>query len=92
LTQSSDVTHAVRVVKNVTCLSSLFLPWGQGGSSLEQANVNFIIFFYFTTLRLILLQDEKIEQQYSSRKGGKTNPNELYFVSKIVQTSTVRML
>jgi hypothetical protein len=23
LTQSSDVTHAVRVVKNVTCLSSL---------------------------------------------------------------------
>ena len=24
LTQSSDVTHAVRVVKNVTCLSSLF--------------------------------------------------------------------
>jgi hypothetical protein len=26
LTQSSDVTHAVRVVKNVTCLSSLFSP------------------------------------------------------------------
>jgi hypothetical protein len=25
LTQSSDVTHAVRVVKNVTCLSSLLL-------------------------------------------------------------------
>jgi hypothetical protein len=24
LTQSSDVTHAVRVVKNVTCLSSLY--------------------------------------------------------------------
>ena len=26
LTQSSDVTHAVRVVKNVTCLSSLLTP------------------------------------------------------------------
>ena len=25
LTQSSDVTHAVRVVKNVTCLNSLLL-------------------------------------------------------------------
>ena len=25
LTQSSDVTHAVRVVKNVTCLSSLLI-------------------------------------------------------------------
>ena len=25
LTQSSDVTHAVRVVKNVTCLSSLIV-------------------------------------------------------------------
>ena len=25
LTQSSDVTHAVRVVKNVTCLSSLII-------------------------------------------------------------------
>ena len=26
MTQSSDVTHAVRVVKNVTCLSSLISP------------------------------------------------------------------
>jgi hypothetical protein len=35
LTQSSDVTHAVRVVKNVTCLSSLIFKMAdvQGGNA-----------------------------------------------------------
>jgi hypothetical protein len=69
-------------------ISSLGAGWIFSGTS----QCKFTIFLHFTTLRLIILQDEKIEQQYSSRKGGKTNPNELYFVSKIVQTSTVRML
>ena len=39
LTQSSDVTHAVRVVKNVTCLSSLIFKMAdvQGGMRLISA-------------------------------------------------------
>jgi hypothetical protein len=32
-TQSSDVTHAVRVVKNVTCLSSLLNPSSRPGNN-----------------------------------------------------------
>ena len=38
LTQSSDVTHAVRVVKNVTCLSSLITP--DEGPSFETSKLS----------------------------------------------------
>jgi hypothetical protein len=45
LTQSSDVTHAVRVVKNVTCLSSLLTPFTNPNPN-PNPNLTFLNFFW----------------------------------------------
>ena len=61
LTQSSDVTHAVRVVKNVTCLSSLILQTVQYNrvrdgvaKSVQSSSGSIFLFQNFLKIMLIM--------------------------------------
>ena len=56
LTQSSDVTHAVRVVKNVTCLSSLLVLIVSSFLTEFTGDVNFLIKTQATRRQVLLVR------------------------------------